>query len=164
MDRTAIEELFGFTDFSWRTHAEAVGELGDDALVKPVPGSGWPAPRDALTHINWAYERWLADPNGTTDAPRDVESVRSWDDIERYRRKVRSHCREYLDSLSDSELATPRQMNIDGDILAFSPADILVHVLLHERQHHGDINTLLYQMGVEAPIVEYRFYLMEARA
>jgi uncharacterized damage-inducible protein DinB len=164
MDRTAIEELFAFTDFSWRTHAEAVGELGDDALVKPVPGSGWPAPRDAFTHINWAYERWLADPNGTTDAPLDVESVRTWGDIERYRRKVRSHCREYLDSLSDSELATPRQMNIDGDILAFSRADILAHVLLHERQHHGDINTLLYQMGVEAPIVEYRFYLMEARA
>ena len=164
MDRPAIEDLLGFTEFCWREHAATILALGDEALMQPVPGSGWPAPRDALTHINWAYERWLADPNGTTDAPLDVESVRSWDDIEGYRQKVRNHCRDYLSSLSDSELTTPREMNIDGEILVFSPADILVHVLLHEREHHGDIGTLLYQMGIEAPLVEYRFYLMEARA
>jgi len=39
-----------------------------------------------------------------------------------------------------------------------------VHVLLHERQHHGDVNTLLYQLGIEIPIVEYRFSLPERLA
>jgi hypothetical protein len=33
--------------------------------------------------------------------------------------------------------------------------------MLHERQHHGDLNTLLYQHGIEVPIVEYRFSLPE---
>jgi uncharacterized damage-inducible protein DinB len=37
-----------------------------------------------------------------------------------------------------------------------------VHVFLHERQHHGDVNTLLYQHDVEVPIVEYRFSLPES--
>lgn len=36
-------------------------------------------------------------------------------------------------------------------------------VLLHERQHYGDLNTLLYQLGVEVPIVEYRFSPPERR-
>ena len=102
MDRTAIEDLFAFTDFSWRIHAETVRGLGGDALVEPAPGSGWPALRDAFGHMNWAYERWLADPAGTTAAPFDVEAIRSWDDLESYRRRVRGRCREYLDSLSDS--------------------------------------------------------------
>jgi len=53
----------------------------------------------------------------------------------------------------------PREMSIDGEPMLYSPADIFVHVLLHERQHHGDLNTLLYQLGVEIPIVEYRFSL-----
>ena len=55
MDRSAIEELFAFTDYSWRRYSEAtIRPLGDDALVKPVPGSGWPALRDALAHTSWA--------------------------------------------------------------------------------------------------------------
>jgi uncharacterized damage-inducible protein DinB len=50
-------------------------------------------------------------------------------------------------------------MNVDGEVLWYSPGDILAHVLLHERQHHGDVNTLLYQHGIEVPIVEFRFSL-----
>ena len=66
MDRAAIEDLFAYTDYTWREYANAVKELGPDALTKPAPGSGWPSLRDALGHINWAYERWLSDPCGTT--------------------------------------------------------------------------------------------------
>jgi hypothetical protein len=49
-------------------------------------------------HINWAYIRWLADPAGTTDEPE--ESVKSWDELEAFRRRVRGHSREYLDSFA----------------------------------------------------------------
>ena len=161
MDRAAIEELFTFTDYSWGEYEDVIRPLGDDVLTKPAPGSGWPALRDALTHINWAYVRWLADPSGTSDEP--VDRVESWDELETYRRRVCGHTRAYLDSLADEELLTPREMNVDGDMLRYSPADIFVHAMLHERQHHGDLNTLLYQLGVEVPIVEYRFSLPERR-
>jgi uncharacterized damage-inducible protein DinB len=159
MDRAAIEELFTFTEYSWREHERVIRPLGDELLTQPAPGSGWPALRDALAHINWAYVRWLADPSGTTDEP--VEPVDSWDQLDAYRRRLRGHARGYLDSLGDDELVTPREMNIDGETLVYRPADILVHVLLHERKHHGDVNTLLYQLGIEVPIVEYRFSLPE---
>ncbi len=161
MDRIAIQDLFAFTDYSWGEYERSIRTLGDDALTKPVAGSGWPALRDVLVHINWAYERWLADPAGTTDAERP--SVRVWDDLDAYRRRVRSRLRGFLDSLSDGELMAPREMTVDGEVLLYSPAEIIVHVLLHERQHHGDINTLLYQLGAEPPIVEYRFSLPDRR-
>jgi uncharacterized damage-inducible protein DinB len=162
MDRAAIDDLFAFTDYSWREYEAVIRPLGDDVLTQPAPGSGWPALRDALAHIVSAYVRWLADPAGTTDEP--AERVDSWDDLEDYRRRLRDHARVYLDSLDDVELLTPREMNIYGETLVYSPADILVHVLLHERQHHGDLNTLLYQLGIEIPIVEYRFSLPERLA
>jgi uncharacterized damage-inducible protein DinB len=136
---------------AWRRRADAA-----------APGSGWPALGDALAHINWAYIRWLADPAGTTDEHEGP--VKSWGELEAYRRRVRGHSREYLDSLGNGELLTPREMNVDGETLLYRPADIFVHVLLHERQHHGDVNTLLYQLGIEAPIVEYRFSLPGGRA
>jgi uncharacterized damage-inducible protein DinB len=162
MDRVAIEELWAFTDYSWREYERAIRPPGDDLLTRPAPGSGWPALADALAHINWAYIRWLADPGGTTDEP--VERVASWEELDAYRRRVRGHARQYLDALGDAELVTPREMNVDGEMLRYRPADIFVHVLLHERQHHGDLNTLLYQLGIEVPIVEYRFSLSEHRA
>lgn len=162
MDRPAIEALFAFTDYSWREYAEAIRPLGDDAFVKAAPGSGWPALREALVHINWAYVRWLADPAGTSAI--EPEVIDSWDELEDYRRRVRGRFREYLDSLSDSDLMAAREMNIDGEPMRYSSAEIFVHVLLHERQHHGDINTLLYQLGVEPPIVEYRFSLGHRRS
>ena len=40
------------------------------------------------------------------------------------------------------------------EILRYSPADIFVHAMLHERQHHGDLNTLLYQLQIDIPNVE----------
>ena len=159
MDRAAIEELFTFTDFSWVEYERLIRPLGDEMLIRPAPGSGWPALRDALVHINWAYIRWLADPAGTTEEP--VERVESWDELDAYRRRVRGHARDYLDSLSDEELSTPKEMNVDGEMIRYSPADIFVHTMLHERQHHGDLNTLLYQLEIEVPIVEYRFSLPE---
>ena len=161
MDRAAIEELLTFTEYSWRAHVRVIRPLGDQMLMKPAPGSGWPALRDALAHINWAYVRWLADPNGTSNEP--VEQVTSWDELDDYRRRVRKHAREYLDSLDDARLTKRREMIVDGNTLRYSPADILVHVLLHERQHHGDVNTLLYQLEVKVPVVEYRFSLPEQR-
>ena len=157
MDRAAIEELFVFTDYGWLEYERVIRPLGDEVLTEPAPGSGWPALRDALAHINWAYVRWLANPARTTDEP--VERVESWDELEAYRRRLRDHARGYLGSLADDELLTPREMNVDGGTLLYRPADIFVHVFLHERQHHGDLNTLLYQHGIEVPVVEYRFSL-----
>lgn len=157
MDRSAIEKLFTFTDYSWRRYEEQIRPLGDELLREPAPGSGWPALRDALAHITWAYVRWLANPTQTTGKP--VEFVRSWVELDDYRRRVRSHARKYLDSLDDEELVSKREMKVGADTMLYSPADIFVHVFLHERQHHGDLNTLLYQLGLEIPIVEYRFSL-----
>jgi uncharacterized damage-inducible protein DinB len=161
MERADIEKLFAFTDYSWREYEETIRPLGDELLTKSAPGSGWPALRDALAHTNWAYVRWLADPFATTDEP--VERVTSWDELDAYRRRVRDHARGYLGSLDDDELSTPRVMNVDGKTILYSPGEILVHVMLHERQHHGDVNTLLYQLGNEIPIVEYRFSLPDRR-
>jgi uncharacterized damage-inducible protein DinB len=128
--------------------------------VKPVPGSGWPALRDALAHVNWAYDRWISDPSRTSDIP--IEPVNSWSDAEAYRERVRGRFREYLDSLSDEDVTAPSEMNIDGEIMSYAPADILTLLLPHEREHHGGLNTLLYQMGVEAPQLSYRFFLVES--
>lgn len=161
MDRRAIEEFFAFTEYSWRAWADAIRPFGDAVLTRPAPGSGWPALRDALVHINWAYVRWLSDARATSDRP--PEDVSTWEELDGYRHRLRTAARSALDALTDTGLYTPRAMEVDGETLRYSRSEIFVHVLLHERQHHGDLGTLLYQLGIDAPIVEYRFSLPDRR-
>lgn len=40
MDRPAIEELFGFTDFAWRTYTETLRGLGDDWSIRCLVPAG----------------------------------------------------------------------------------------------------------------------------
>src|SRR3990172_844931 len=89
MDRAAIEELFAYTGFVWREYGQEVRALGDHALTRPVPGSGWPSFRDALAHLNFGYDRWLGDPNGTSPGQADIPSILTWDELEADRRRVR---------------------------------------------------------------------------
>ena len=159
VDRAAIEDLFAYTDYTWGEYVKAVNALGADALTKTAPGSGWPSLRDALGHINWAYERWLSDPAGTSPGSFDPTSVGSWVELETQRQMARGRFRGYIESLSDDELTTVREMDIDDNQVPYSPATILSHVLLHELRHHGDLTTLFYQLGSEGPMVEYRFFV-----
>lgn len=66
MDRAAIEELFAFTDYSWREYERVIRPLGDKVLTEQAPGSGWPTLRDALAHMVWG-ERPLARGSGPHD-------------------------------------------------------------------------------------------------
>ena len=38
-------------------------------------------------------------------------------------------------------------------------ADILGHILLHERGHHGDVTTMLSQLGATPPNIDYLTYV-----
>ena len=39
-----------------------------------------------------------------------------------------------------------------------APSEIIAHILLHERGHHGDISTLLDAFGVSLPPTDYLVY------
>jgi hypothetical protein len=80
MDRAAIEELITFHRIRLAYVRRNDPPFGDDVLTRPAPGSGWPALRDALVHMNWENVRWLTSPVATTNVP--VERVNSWKDLD----------------------------------------------------------------------------------
>jgi len=131
-------------------------------LTRPAPGSGWPALRDCLGHIVLAYQRWCSGlpERKTLEMDRfDPGAIATWDELAGYRSSARAELQSFLDSLSDEELVKVQDFDIDGDTIRYSYAELLTHLLLHERGHHGDVNTLFYQLGLETPMLEYRFHL-----
>ncbi len=156
MDRVAIQDLYDYNGFAWEQIAGTIAEAGEEILARKVRGSGWPALGDCLAHMGFAYDVWVTRLNGAEmlEFPKDP----SWPQIQAYWQTVRERFKSYLDSLSDEQLHTVRDIDAFGGTLRYPPADILANVVTHDVAHLGDVSTLLYQMGLEMPSVAYRFY------
>ena len=160
MDRAAIEELYDMTDFTWETCVGFLDRLPDGALMAPVPGSGWPALINAFGHINYAYDRWLHERLKARDViVPDFSVIKSWADIAEWRTQARASFRTILDGTPDDRLYVADLPVWYDERARMSIADMLTHVLLHERAHHGDISTLFYHYGIEMPSMDYGMYL-----
>jgi uncharacterized damage-inducible protein DinB len=161
VQKADLLDLFEYTGFAWDQFREAVPD--DAQLARVAPGSGWPALRNCLGHMVLAYERWVPAiielKTGPLPELADGDFV-TWAQIQAHRERVRSRLRNALESWSDRELAVVHEVNVDGDAVRYSRAELVLHLLLHERGHHGDVTTLFWQLGIGADTsLEYRFHL-----
>jgi uncharacterized damage-inducible protein DinB len=156
-DRAALNELFDYTTFTWETYGRSLAALAPDAFTQPIPDSGWQTLAGLLFHIALGWDDWLRDRVGVDD-PLDAtpESITSWDDLRPHRERVRGWLRRVIDETSDHDLP---ERSIERPGTRVSVADILTHILLHERGHHGDVSTLLARLGATPPTSDYLVYV-----
>lgn len=161
MNKPALVDLFEFTGYVWQQIRQAVPREED--LVRAAPGSGWPTLRDCLSHMVLAYDRWL--PAIVDLKAQDLPELqdgdfRTWAQVEAQRTRVRDDLARRLEAWSEGDLALLHDVDVDGETLRYSRAELVTHLLLHERGHHGDVTTLFWQLGIEAETsFEYRFHL-----
>lgn len=159
-NREAIEELYAFTGYVWDGVLKELRSFGEDMFTKPAPGSGWPSLRDCLGHNLFGYDRWLAIMKGYPLEGYDQSSASSIDELSDTYTRFRAEFRRLLDSADDEELHRRHEFMVDGEPIQYTLAELLAHLLLHERGHLGDVNTLFFQLGIEPDVdVEYRFML-----
>jgi uncharacterized damage-inducible protein DinB len=164
-DRAALAELLDYTDFTWGAYRRVIRELPDDALNNPVDGSGWPALANALFHIAGAWDEWLRDAAGETYEAQEIAwYTESWERLDEYRGLTRGWLRRALERTSDDALDEPdvtlkRVPNAPPGFEVPTTRQIVVHLLLHERGHHGDISTLMHSLGGKLPPIDYLGYL-----
>jgi uncharacterized damage-inducible protein DinB len=160
-DRKTLEELYDYTDFAWAMLAQTCASLPEGTLAKAAPGAGWPALSNAFQHLLESYDDWLHNTLefGPLIGP-TAESFSDWSNIQACRDGVRSTFRRVLDDTPDEKLFERFTRTYDEDgPETMSLGDILANLLLHERGHHGDFNTLFWQLGVEQPFMDYRMYI-----
>lgn len=161
MDKAALRDLFAYTGWAWDQIRAAIPD--EERLRAVAPGSGWPALRNCLGHMVLAYDRWVpaivalkAQPLADL-APDDFLT---WRQVDAHRRRTRDALWSDLDAWTDADLRELHEVDIDGEAIRYSRGELIAHLLLHERGHHGDVTTLLWQLGHDSGMVlEYRFYL-----
>lgn len=161
MNKAALQDLFAYTSWAWDEIKAAIPN--DDTLLAVAPGSGWPTLRNCLAHIVIAYDRWVPAivDLGTRPLPEIAPSdFRTWPQIDAQRRRTRAALQSHLEAWTDADLRELHDVDVDGEPLRYSRAELITHLLLHERGHHGDVTTLVWQLGLESEtLLEYRFHL-----
>ena len=160
MHRDILNELFDYTTFTWETYARAMRSVTPDDLTSPIEGSGWSSLRQPLVHIACAWDGWLSEKAGETFTDFDIDAVTTWDAIQDMRRTTRTWMRRILDDMSDADLfeKTAPTWDAQPDASQSTNADVLLHLFLHERGHHGDISTLFSQIGSPLGDNDYLIY------
>jgi uncharacterized damage-inducible protein DinB len=165
MNRADLEEFFHFDGWVWDKFGESLDDLPPGTLERPAPGSGWPALRNCLGHIPFGYNAWLSRLDGGERIVIDLDAA-DWPALDAHFQAARARFRAYIDSLSDDQLQTERDVvDSDGTVLQYTPAEVLTHILFHGRAHHGDMFTLYHQLGhdLSMPLIDYRYYVEATR-
>jgi uncharacterized damage-inducible protein DinB len=161
MDRAALHELLDYTDFTWGAYRRAIRDLPAEVFSRPVEGSGWPALGNALFHIAGAWDEWLRDAAGEDYEIRDIAwYLESWERLDEFRGLTRRWLRHVVERASDDALDQPdttlkRVPNAPPEFTVPTTKQIILHLLLHERGHHGDISTLMHTLGGILPPIDY---------
>src|SRR5712691_5126629 len=161
MDKAALQDLFAYTGWAWE---KIKGAIPDDEVLRAVaPGSGWPDLRHCLAHIVLSYDRWVPaivhlESRPLPDLPTDDFLTRP--QIDTHRHRTREALQSHLDGWTGAELREQHVVDIDGEPVHYSRGELITHLLLHERGHHGDVTTLFWQLGLDSEtLLEYRFHL-----
>ena len=83
---------------------------------------------------------------------KEFDEFKTFDDVESYMEQVKKRMREYLKSLSNVGLK--KTYSVTGEkhkSTRITAEDILIHIFEEEIHHRGEMNALLWQMGVDPP-------------
>jgi uncharacterized damage-inducible protein DinB len=70
---------------------------------------------------------------------------------------VETRMRTYLDSLTDIGLKKKYTVTNDAnETIEISAEDVLVHLFEEEVHHRGELIALLWQMGIEPPLMGWK--------
>lgn len=161
MDKAALQDLVAYTDWAWDQIRSVIPD--DESLSAIAAGSGWPALRNCLGHIILAYDRWV--PAIVDLKTRPLPQIApgdflTWPQVDADRRRTRGALASHLEAWTAADLCEPHEVDVDGERIRYSRGELITHLLLHERGHHGDVTTLLWQLGLDSETpLEYRFHL-----
>jgi uncharacterized damage-inducible protein DinB len=127
--------------------------------MRAVEGSSWPALRNVLFHIASAWDAWICEQSGVPLEETEAADVADWAALDDVRQKNRGMLEAIIQRASDADLGERIHSIVRGQPAEMTRGEIIAHILLHERGHHGDVSTLLSALGAEPPGIDYMTYV-----
>ncbi|MBZ5582438.1 MAG: DinB family protein [Acidobacteriia bacterium] len=147
---SSLHELFDYNYWARDRQLEACAALAESDFSKPT-GSSFSSLRDTLEHlvaVEWVWlERWQGrSPRGMP--PWNLRTVAALAD--RWR-MVERDMRAWLANLKQEDLDCPlTYTNMKGKQFTYPLGRTVMHLLIHQGYHRGQVTTLLRQLGAQA--------------
>jgi uncharacterized damage-inducible protein DinB len=153
--------LYAYNRWADRRILEACRKLNSEQYAaEPVPG--WTSVRTSVVHIAIVTEGWLRGVAGevveTVPSEADLATV---DDAERLLDRAYQTFQGLADRLTAELLATPRTFSGRGRTAVLPPWAALRHIVNHSTYHRGQIAAKLKRLGVDPPMTDMIFWVME---
>lgn len=156
-----LASLYAYNRWADQRMLEACRKLTPEQYeAEPVPG--WPSVRSSIYHIAIVTEGWLRGVAGESvqsfPAEADLTTV---DDAEQVLENAYAILDKVSPSLTPEVLSTPRTFSGRGRTVMLPPWAVLRHIVNHSTYHRGQVAAKLKRLGVEPPMTDMIYWVME---
>ena len=158
----SLETLFAYSEYMRERFAMALLELTPGDFLAPM-GLGWMFEniRDLAAHIVDTEDEWVS--GVLTGGPAAAATPADYPDaaalVERWE-AVRQRTRKYLESADEAELGRVVVAPFHGSP-RFTVRQVLMHLLLHETHHRGQLTAAFRMRGVAPPPSDFYDFVAE---
>lgn len=121
--------------------------------------ASWYSMRNIFIHTLGAIDHWLDFlQDEKLRVRRDFDDYKTIQDVQAYMEHVEGRMRNYLSSLTSEQLSKKYLITNDaGERIQITAEDVLIHVFEEEVHHRGELIALLWQMGIEPPLMGWKY-------
>ena len=156
-----VVALFGYDRWANTKVLDACRKLTAEQYVAE-PVAGWSSVRSTIYHIALATElnlRTLAgDPNDSIPAEAELVTV---DDAAQLLERAYRRFEELRPTLTPERLNTVLTLRAVGRTFTLPRWAMLRHIVNHSTYHRGQVASKLKRFGVEQPLTDFFFWVME---
>jgi uncharacterized damage-inducible protein DinB len=153
-----VRKLIEYNEEVRHRYFDALAKLPWDELIKNREAS-FHSIRNIFIHILDATEYWLDFLlNEQLRTKREFDDYKTKEDVQKYMERVEARMRTYTASLTSKGLLKEYTVKNDsGEIAQVTTEDVLIHVFEEEVHHRGELIALLWQMGIEPPLMGWKY-------
>ncbi len=147
-----IKELLAYTESMRHKYFESFTKLAWNEFTKNREAS-FHSIRNIFVHTLSAIDYWLDFlQKENIHSKRKFDEYKTFEEVRAYMEHVEKRMQKYLDSLPKEGLRKKYTVKNDyGETIQITAEDVLIHVFEEEIHHRGELNALLWQMGIDPP-------------
>jgi len=151
-----VRQLLEYNELVRHRYFEALAKLPWDEFVKNREAS-FHSLRNIFIHTLGAIDYWLDFLLKEKSSYKKYDEYQTFEDVRARMEYIEKRMRGYLSSLPSGGLEKKYIVKNDANqTIEISAEDVLIHVFEEEVHHRGELIALLWQMGIEPPLMGWK--------
>ena len=151
-----VKQLLEYNEKVRHRYFEALSKLPWNEFVKNREAS-FHSLRNIFIHTLGAIDYWLDFLQSQKSSHKEFDEYQTFQDVRDRMEYIEKRMQGYLNSLPIGGLEKKYTVTNDAnETIEVTAEDVLIHVFEEEVHHRGELIALLWQMGIEPPLMGWK--------